>query len=206
MDKANMNNMAKLVYEGVKPDATDNTRVLFKPDEFAGRTLTNPPDFAIKKDGLTFWIQTKSLLETEGQNGQAKSALYKDILAEAAGVFDWDTDEQNVNLLVVETGKGKRNMINIGEAVFGDEVFVFFRFGKREWHRENNGLFDDPRFSTKVAGVIVVKRKEHLSDSKNIKLLFINDNFKDRVEQIKSLFSDFDWVIYHNVLLEESED
>ncbi|MCG9968480.1 hypothetical protein L9W92_10495 [Pelotomaculum terephthalicicum JT] len=198
IDEVNMSDIDPMIYEGAKWDASE---VLYKPNEFEGRTLTNPPDFVIKKDGIAFWIQMKELAETERENGRSKDIAHiRGCLTEAAGVFDWDTDDQNINLIVMKTGQASYRNIDLGQAVFGDEVFKYGRFGKREWHRENNGFFHDPGFCSKVAGVIVIKREEHSPISGYAKLLFINDRFKDRLEQIR-LILDFDRAIYFNELM-----
>lgn len=69
--------------------------------------------------------------------------------------------------------------------------------GKNQRERRENGLFAYPDFSHKVAGIIAVKRNESLPLSRYNKLLFINERFKDKLEQLR-LVMDFDQIIFFN--------
>lgn len=206
IDKVNMSDAAVTIYEELIYYNSSGIPILYEPNEFEGRTLTSPPEFVIKKNGITFWIKMRELPEIEKENAAGESgAQIRGSLAESAGAFGWDTDKNNINLIAMEMSRANRHIINIGQAVFGDEVFKYGRFGKREWHREKNGFFDDPDFCSKVAGVIIVKSKDRFLISKNAKLLLINDKFKNRLEQIR-LVMDFDRVVRFNDLMVESQN
>jgi hypothetical protein len=140
-------------------------------------------------------------LEFVNVTGESSTQI-RSSLTNAAGAFDWDTDNKNINLIAMEMGNASHHKIDVGEALFGDEAFTFGTNRRQAWYRGNNGFFNDPDFSAKVAGVIAVKRKEHLPVSSYTKLLFINDRFKYMLEQI-SLIVDFDRVIYFNELIHD---
>jgi hypothetical protein len=269
--------------------------IFYEPNEFEGNTFNRPPDFVIRKGGVTFWVQMKNLSETERENRRAKDIeqikkLAKDIkvnkffwcdlsedfnttdvkslidfistvatdsiddkvylypsidhikvkvtfwkpnkaifehltlggsggiefmnvtgesstqirnsLYNAAGAFKWVIDNKNINLIAMEIGNISHHNIDLGEAVFGDEVFSFANNGRQGWHRTNNGFFNNSDFCDKVAGVIALKRKEHLPVITYTKLLFINDRFKNMLKQINSIL-EFDRVIYFNKLIND---
>lgn len=167
------------------------------------------------KAEITFWEPKKTVFQhlTLGGSGGIEfvnvtgesSTQIRNSLNNAAGAFTWDTDNKNINLIAMEMGNASHHNIDVGEAVFGDEVFTYGTNGGQGWHRANNGFFNDPNFCSKVAGVIAVKRKEHLPVTAYTKLLFINDRFKDMTEQI-SLIMDFDRVIYFNELIHDDDD
>lgn len=135
--------------------------------------------------------------------GESREQIKKS-LSNAAGAFDRDTDNKNINLIAMEMGNASHHYIDVGEAVFGDEVFTYGSNGRQGWHRANNGFFNDPRFCCKVAGVIVLKRKEHLPVTTYTTLLFINDQFKYMLNQI-NLIMEFDKVIYFNELINDDD-
>lgn len=162
------------------------------------------------KAEVTFWKPKKAVFEhltlggsgdlncvdvTGGSRTQIRNSLNK-----AAGAFNWNTDIDNINLIAMEMGNFSHDNIDLGEAVFGDEAVTYSTNGRHGWHRANNGFFYDSDFSSKVAGVIALKRKEHLPLSRYTKLLFINDKFKDMIDQIK-LVMDFNRIIYFNELI-----
>ncbi|WP_024834017.1 hypothetical protein [Ruminiclostridium josui] len=164
------------------------------------------------KAEITFWKPNKTVFEhlTLGGSGDNEfidvtgesSTQIRNSLNNAAGAFEWDTDNKNINLIAMEMGNASHHNIDIGEAVFGTEEFIYGINREQRWHRANNGFFEDIQFNKKVAGVIVVKRKEHSPICEYTKLLFINDRFKDRAEQI-GLIMNFDKVIHFNDLIQD---
>lgn len=167
------------------------------------------------KAEVTFWEPQKAVFEhltlygsgqtncinvTGESSTQIKSSLYN-----AAGAFEWDTDRKKINLVAMEIGNASHDSIDLGEAVFGGEAFTYSMNGKQGWYRANNGFFYDPDFSSKVAGVIALKRKEHLPLSRYTKLLFINDSFKDMIDQLK-LVMNFDRIIQFTELIHDDID
>lgn len=91
------------------------------------------------------------VLNITGLNkGQIKQSLRN-----AAGAFKRDVDNKNINLIVLEADN--KEDIDVCDAVFGTEYLIV---GERTgWGRNNDGLFSQPDFSGKVAGVIAIKRK-----------------------------------------------
>jgi hypothetical protein len=112
----------------------------------------------------------------------------------AAGAFDWNLDQNNMNLIAMDADKKKD--IDICDAVFGTE-FDFFRGNRHSWSRQNDGFFHEDVFINKVAGVIAMKRKEWKPVSNYYLMLFVNDIFKDRPEALNKLLS-FDKVIFYD--------
>lgn len=162
------------------------------------------------KAEVTFWKPNKAVfehltmggsggLEPVNVTGESRTQI-RSSLTNAAGAFDWNSDNKNINLIVMEIGNACHGIIDIGEAVFGDEVFTYGTNGRQSWHRDDNGFFNDHNFGFMVAGVIAVKRKEHLPVSRYTKLLFINERFREKLEQIH-LILDFDRTVFFNELL-----
>lgn len=58
-------------YELIENNLT-SAIILYEPDEINGKTLQRPPDFVLQKEGVTIWIQMKSLSMTERENRQSK--------------------------------------------------------------------------------------------------------------------------------------
>jgi hypothetical protein len=275
-----------------------HVKIYYEPNELDNRILNRPPDFVVKDDDITFWLQMKRLSRTERENRQSKAVeqvkklaqnikvhkffwcrlaedfISSDVLPliefisevaltseknikylfpskdhikaeitfwdpnkvileyltlggygdldiinitgdsrtqitnslnKASGAFEWNTDNKNINLIVIEMGNGSHYDIDLGEALFGDEKFVYCTNGREFWSRENNGFFNDDDFSSKVAGVIALKRTEHLPLSGYIKTLYINDKFKDNIEKIKSLVG-IDKIIHYNELIDDYDE
>ncbi len=90
----------------------------------------------------------------------------KGSLINAAKAFNWEVDQRNINLIAMEADN--KEDIDICDAIFGTEYELFIG-DKHSWCRKDDGLFKDSDFSTKVAGVVALKRK------------------RERVEQIVSL-------------------
>jgi len=94
-------------------------------------------------------------LEIVEITGLAREQI-KQSLLNAAGAFNWEVDQRNINLIVMEADN--KEDIDICDALFGTEYELFVE-GKHSWCRENDGLFRDSDFSRRVAGVIATKRK-----------------------------------------------
>jgi len=88
--------------------------------------------------------------------------------------------------------------IDLCDAIFGTE-FEKFCGSKHTWSRGNDGFFNLPDFSKKVAGVIVMKRKEEKLVSDCYFMLFVNDKFQDRCPDDFNNLLSFDKVIYCNM-------
>ena len=119
-----------------------------------------------QKAKIEFWSARKTALseltlgyaadlEVVELTGQAREQI-KQSLLNAVGAFNWKVDQKNINLIVIEADN--KEDIDICDAVFGTE-YEWFAEDKHFWCREDNGLFRDSDFSTKVAGVVAIKRK-----------------------------------------------
>lgn len=95
-------------------------------------------------------------LETVEITGLAKEQIKKSLL-NAVGAFNWEADQRNINLIVMEADKKKDR--DICNALFGTEYYEIIGKDSHSWSRKDDGLFGEPDFSKKVAGVIAIKRK-----------------------------------------------
>jgi hypothetical protein len=181
------------------------------PGSIDGREYLYPSPDHIKAE-VTFWMPKRSVLEclTLGYSGDLNcidvtgdsSTQIKGSLMNAAGAFDWDMDDQNINLIAMEIDNSSHDNIDVGDACSGDEASTLDMNKGLTWYRDNNGFFNDPNINSKVAGVIAVRRREHLPVSRHTKLLFINERFRGRLEQIYSVIA-FDRVIFFNELIHD---
>lgn len=97
--------------------------------------------------------------------GLAKDQI-KQSLHNTVGAFTWETDQRNINLIVMEADN--KEDIDICDALFGTEYAIFHE-SRHSWSRKDDGVFGESDFSRKVAGIIAIKRK------------------RERVEEISSL-------------------
>lgn len=112
----------------------------------------------------------------------------KNSLTKAIGAFDWDNDESHINLIVLEADR--IDDITISQAVFGTELFIFTpnsRNGPRAWKRDSDGFFNIPEHSSRISGVIAIRRTSQNIISNYKKTLFINDRFLQMIEPIKTV-------------------
>ena len=156
----------------------------------------------------------------------------KQSLLNAAGAFNREVGEKNINLTVMEADNQKD--IQVCDAIFGTE-YEWLIGGKHSWCRKEDGVFSDFDFSRKVAGVIAIKRKRERVNENEIfplssdaaeyakhrnmtheqikkalewkdpgpiadysMILYMNDRFKNLLEDIERLLS-FDKVVYYNM-------
>lgn len=121
-----------------------------------------------QKAEITFWSPAKIALSelTLGYSGDLEMLnltsltceQIKKSLLNAVGAFNWEVDENNINLIVMEADN--KEDIDICDALFGTEYEMFNSMnGHLGWSRNNDGLFSETVFSKKVAGVISMKRK-----------------------------------------------
>ena len=87
--------------------------------------------------------------------GLAKDQI-KQSLHNAVGAFTWETDKRKINLIVMEADN--KEDIDICDALFGTEYEIFHE-NSHSWSRKDDGVFGNPDFSKKVAGVIAIKRR-----------------------------------------------
>lgn len=94
-------------------------------------------------------------LNIEERTGLAKEQI-KQSLRNAVGAFDWEIDQRNINLIVMEADN--KEDIDICDALFGTEYEIICK-GSHSWSRKDDGLFSETDFSKRVAGVIAIKRR-----------------------------------------------
>lgn len=166
-------------------------------------------------------------LEVVERTGLTKEQI-KQSLLNAAGAFNWEVDERNINLIVVEADNEED--IDVCDAIFGTECEIISKYSP-SWGRKDDGLFGKPDFSKKVAGVIAMKRKpekwklspeeersvegfakecnmtpeqykEQIKQKSPIAdyclVLYMNNSFKHLLKGIKKLLS-FDKIVYDNI-------
>lgn len=130
-----------------------------------------------QKAEITFWypsgrelseltLRCAGDLETLNLTGLTCEQIKKSLL-NAVGAFNWEVDENNINLIVMEVDN--IDDIDICDALFGTEHEVFNSVkGHLGWSRNNDGLFSNIDFSRKVAGVIGIKRKGEKVDEVSV--------------------------------------
>jgi hypothetical protein len=151
---------------------------------------------------IDFWYPNKSEItsltlgisgdmDMVEETGLAKDQI-KQSLINAAGAFEWDVEHNIINLIAMDADKHED--IDICDAVFGTEFEMFSR-NRHAWSREKDGFFLLPAFSNKVAGVIALKSMKRSPVSDYHATLYVNDAFKDRIDDFNKLLS-FNNVIY----------
>lgn len=97
----------------------------------------------------------------------------KGALNNAAGAFEKNSSNEDINLIVSEIKRAKFQSIDFADALYGT-TFLMFQNGKMTNHRNNDGLFLQEDFSKKIAGVIVIHKKEAALTSQYEKVICIN--------------------------------
>ena len=170
-----------------------------------------------QKAEIKFWPAVKTALseltlgyagdlEMVELTGLAKEQI-KQSLLNAAGAFNWEVDDRNINLIVMEADN--KEDIDICDAIFGTEYEIIGK-SNHPWGRQNDGLFDNLDFSKKVAGVIAMKRKPEkrkLSAEEERHVVgiakeynMIPDQYKKQIER-NSPISDYSLIIYMILLI-----
>lgn len=119
------------------------------------------------------------------QTGLAKNQI-KQSLINAAGAFEWDVEQNRINLIAMDADKHED--IDICDAVFGTEYEMISR-NRHAWSRKKDGFFLLPAFSNKVAGVIALKSMEWSPVADYYATLYVNNSFKDRIGDFNKLLS-----------------
>lgn len=136
---------------------------------------------------LGIWGDINSIDITGQDANQIKGSLEK-----ASKAINRNSDRANINLIVM--GADDKEDTDIAEACFGTECYRV-RSGV-EIFRENDGFFYDAQYSSKITGVIALRRREHRPISTCEKTLFINPSFKEDIDSIKKIIE-----IDHIILL-----
>lgn len=97
-------------------------------------------------------------LEAVNVTGMTKDQVKK-ALEKAAGAFEINSSEQTINLIVSEIRSDRSQAIDFAEALYGTEYCTFHN-GKMLTHRDNDGLFLEENFAKKIAGIIVLHKRE----------------------------------------------
>lgn len=94
-------------------------------------------------------------LEIVEITGQIRKQIEGSLL-NAVRAFNWEVNQKNINLIAMEADN--KEDIDICDALFGTEHEIIGK-DSHSWSRKDDGLFSQPDFSNKVAGVIAIKRK-----------------------------------------------
>ncbi len=168
------------------------------------------PDDKQQKAKVGFWSPNKSKIthlilaafgdiEPINVTGLAENQI-KQSLEKASGAFTWGVDQYTINLVAFDADK--HDDIALCNAIFGTEYEqdrVTPDGVYSSWSRDNDGFITLPNVSKNIAGVIVMRRNERskpLSDYSF--LLFMNDIYKDRIDDLKNLHY-FNKVIYRSM-------
>lgn len=93
--------------------------------------------------------------------GFAKDQI-KSSLLNAAGAFIEESNKKNINVIVAESDEPSHDMFDLCESLYGT---VFPKYDtashKVRCYRHHDGLFNDDSFAKKIAGVIVIRKKNH---------------------------------------------
>lgn len=164
---------------------------------------TNPPDFKIRLNGITYLVEVKKVHRLAPINKQLKEfgcyfcnttgigqTQVSDTLRNASKKFNLNYSDEIINVIVIETGNPYDvRDINIMEALYGSEYEWENTNGKKAWCREKNGLFDtDKEFSEKVHGILVRKRKKAELTADYHQVFCIN-KFEKNIGKIESLLT-----------------
>ncbi|MEK4045919.1 hypothetical protein NSU18_20000 [Paenibacillus sp. FSL H8-0048] len=160
----------------------DNTDLQFPPTGSPKIVYSLYPPNKIELQHLT--VGTSGNLEWIETTGEAEQQV-KNSLSKAIGAFLWDSDEKNINIIAMEADR--YDDIDISQAVFGTEKFLFYRNGSRAWTRHNDGFFNNPNHSQKICAVLALRRISHTLISRYKKTLFINERHLEMIDQVKSV-------------------
>lgn len=163
------------------------------------------PDSESKKARVKFWLPSKVKLShlTWGFDGGMglvnvtglAEAQIRNSFIKAAGAFERGIDSKNINLIAIDLQD--KNDIDICDAIFGTE-FEYFQGDRHRWSRKNDGFFHNNDFRSNVAGIIGLRRKEQAPISDYHLMVFVNDDFKDRLEDMNKLLP-FNRIVYRHM-------
>jgi hypothetical protein len=168
-----------------KSNGDDEIKHTFNGKNKAEFTFRKPNKLELKN--LTFgMLGDIGAIEITGlAKEQIKASLLK-----AAGAFHEDISQQNINLIVAELDGSSHDTIDLCEALYGTEFITFDpTSGKSFLHRDNDGLFNEPEFSKKVAGVISIRRKNNELIDDYWQVICSNTNNKGVIDSVIRLIS-----------------
>lgn len=182
--------------------------------DFLVRQTANPeagknhyfPNIDAPKAIIDFWYPEQKLqsltfvtggdMDVVNVTGLARKQI-KCSLKKATEAFKWDIDLDTINFIAMDADNHED--IDLCNAVFGTEFDrINLMDGGFTWGREKDGFFCLSEFSKKIAGVIMLKRKNKNIIADYYSMLFINDIFKDRLDEFDNLLR-FDKVISFNM-------
>jgi len=186
--------LSKFISENAKNSIEDKIYLFQKEN----RTMAKISFLNPKKNELSgLSLLSSGDMDFENVTGFVGEQLKKSI-SNAAGAFAWDVSENVLNLIAIEADRRKDS--NICDAFFGTECVRSHGHRFRR-DRLNDGFFENSVFAKKVVGVIVMKRKERSPISSYDKMLYINEAFINRLDDIKN-FLPFRKIIDRNMMPE----
>ncbi|WP_372009208.1 hypothetical protein NBRC13296_28545 [Paenibacillus chitinolyticus] len=109
----------------------ENTDLQFPPQGSPKIVFALYPPNKIELQHLT--VGTSGNLEWIETTGEAQQQV-KNSLSKAIGAFLWNSDEKNINIIAMEADR--YDDIDISQAVFGTEKFLFYKNGSNAWTRK----------------------------------------------------------------------
>jgi hypothetical protein len=189
--KENVSEMIKFIKENLTK--IDSEKFTFKaPDNVIAEIKFHAVEKSFRDHLVLYSFGDLEAVEITGiTKDQIKGALYN-----AVGAFEKDSSKQNINLIVSEI-KSAHHSIDFADALYGT-TFSTDQNGIMRNHRDIDGLFMQENFSKKIAGVIVLHRKEMTLTSQYEKVVCSNPSY-DYIKPIINLIHDriigrFTWV------------
>jgi hypothetical protein len=164
------------------------------------------PNKESPKAKITFWLpQTAKLshltlgiagdMDMVELTGLAREQIIESVL-KTATTFKWDSDKKTINLVAMDVEK--HSDIDVCDALFGTE-FELSNGIRMTWSRERDGLYQDQDFSKKVVGVIGLRKKDKFTPiSEYRKIFYMNEKFKEYIDNISQLFT-FEKVVFRHM-------
>jgi hypothetical protein len=135
-------------------------------------------------------------LEAANITGMTKNQV-KSALEKAAGAFENNNSDNIINLIVSEIRSDRLQAIDFAEAIYGTENFII-KNGRVITIRLNDGLFLQDDFAKKIAGIIILHKKDDRLTSDYERAICCNPSY-DYLRSITDLIHDkvierFTWI------------
>jgi hypothetical protein len=172
----------------------DNVKIAYPSENEKRAVIEIFPPTNIQLQHLT--VSSTRDMEWLDLTDQAEIQV-RNSLAKAIGAFEWDNDEHNINLIVMEAD-GYDN-IDISQAVFGTEIYTLFTDGSYRPNRDSDGFFYDPNYESKICGVVALRRTDRTLISRYTKTFFINDRYSHMIETVKTVVGIDEVFTYYDI-------
>jgi len=164
------------------------------------------PDESTSKARLEFWKPHKSHLShlSLGSTGDLNAVnltglaqeQIKNSVVNAAGAFNWASDERTINLIAIDSDR--HDDIDICNALFGTAYEGKFP-GGGHWCRHHDGIFEKSPYHETIFGVITLRKANKWTPISPYKMsFFANKTFEDHLDNLTSLLP-FEEIIHYNM-------